>query len=581
MKLAICGPSYTSQSRNAEDEQCLNRYPEVIESGEGPGRIVLYPTPGLKTFITLSDTPVRGQARAQQRSFAVGGSIFCEIFSDGTKQDYTPIANDGVSVSMAVGQNQILIASAGSCYVFDLTANTLTPIPSMTLTNISFVGYCDGFFLALVKNSNKIFASTVLDATSWPADSVSEINVFPDNLLSMLIDHDEVWLFGITKTAVYQDLGTSPFPLGIIPGGFIEQGIGAANSPVRLDNSIFWLGGDERGNMVAWRANGYTPARVSNHAVELAWQGYSVNSDAIGYSYQDQGHSFWVIYFPTANKTWVYDVATNMWHERGYWNSINGIYTAHRSQNHVFSFNKHLVGDWQTGKIYEMSIDFYDDDGNPLRWLRRAPQISQEQLWEFHAQLQVYMETGVGPIPPLFSPLVPPSSYILQATDGGLWQLSLSDSGILQTDKILTGTPDSLFLNDITTPTTTWQLGVTNGGLITTTAVAYDSTQPSAIYIASNATGIPFNIKVTTGLYQTSPGNDPAGDPSGRDPIINLRWSDDGGHTWSNEYPAGIGKAGQYKKRVIWRRLGRTRGRIYEINGADPVPYRIVDAYLN
>lgn len=573
-EISICGPSYSSQSPNADDQMCLNRYPEIIESGQGVSRIVLYPTPGIKTFCTLSDGPVRGQCKSELRSFAVGGSIFSEILSDGTKADYSPIANDGLPVSMAVGETQILIASAGLCYVFDLNANTLNQIPVGTLNNVSKVAYCMGFYIALFNNSHTFQASAVLDATSWPPLSVSTTNVFSDNLLAVLVDHLEVWLFGLTKSVVYYNSGNFPFPFDVQAGAVIEQGIVAANSPVRLDNSVFWLGGDERGVGIAWRAQGYTPARISNHAVEFAWQGYSRIDDAIGYAYQDQGHSFWVLYFPTANKTWVYDVATGMWHERGYWNKINGIFTAHRSQNHVYAFGKHLVGDWASAKIYEMAIDIYDDDGNPLRWIRRAPHISKEQQWQFHSQLQIYLEPGVGPQPPLLGPSDSPPFYILKDSSGGLWKLTVSDSGILSTTSVSSGISGTYYLNDISDGSS-WQIGVTTGGLLTTTSVAaanYANQWP----IATSPGFLQGSIQISGGLLQTTPAYNAA-----RDPIIEIRWSDDGGATWSNVHEIGIGQAGNFRKRVMIRRLGRTRDRIYEIAGSDPVPYRIVGAYLN
>jgi hypothetical protein len=63
-----------------------------------------------------------------------------------------------------------------------------------------------------------------------------------------------------------------------------------------------------------------------------------------------------------------------------------------------------------------------------------------------------------------------------------------------------------------------------------------------------------------------------------------LRWSDDGGHTWSNEHWASMGKIGEYGKRVIWRRLGMTtklRDRVYEVSGSDPVKIAIMGAELS
>ena len=291
----------------------------------------------------------------------------------------------------------------------------------------------------------------------------------------MKVNQRQIWFLGRKGSVVYYDSGAI-FPFDVVPGGFIENGITAPASLVKLDNSLFWLDGDERGNLIARRASGYTPSRVSNHAVENAWQNFSTGADAIGYTYQDRGHSFWVLYFPTANQTWVYDVATGSWHNRGFLNS-KGTIDAHHSQCHAFAFGKHLVGDWQSGNIYDMSIaytsDSISDVQSPIKRIRRSPHISTEQQWMFHQSVQIYLESGLGPQPPLL--------------DG---------------------------------------MGVA------------------------------------------------------RDPQLMLRWSDDGGHTWSNQHMLDAGQSGQYTKRVILRRLGRSRNRVYEISTTDNISWRIIDAYL-
>lgn len=69
----------------------------------------------------------------------------------------------------------------------------------------------------------------------------------------------------------------------------------------------------------------------------------------------------------------------------------------------------------------------------------------------------------------------------------------------------------------------------------------------------------------------------------GSDPQVVLRWSDDGGHTWSNEHSRAMGALGQHGTRVIWRRLGTTlklRDRVYEVSGTDPVKVAIMGAEL-
>jgi hypothetical protein len=66
----------------------------------------------------------------------------------------------------------------------------------------------------------------------------------------------------------------------------------------------------------------------------------------------------------------------------------------------------------------------------------------------------------------------------------------------------------------------------------------------------------------------------------GDDPQVMLRWSDDGGHTWSNEHWVSAGELGDYTKRVVWRRLGRARDRIFELTVTDPVAWRFLDAFV-
>lgn len=451
----------------------MNWYVENDESGAGKSSQVLYPTPGLSEFVNLGGTQVRGGITFNGRTFFIADATLWEIFANGNKINRGTVAQDLSLVSMAAGPNQILIASAGIAYVFDLTTNVLTAVNPATLANVAAVGFLDGFFVALIKNSNKVQTSDLLDATSWPGLNTALISVFPDNVVAMAILHREVVFFGLKASTVYDDVGASPgFQLAVNQGaGVIEQGAVALNSTVNLDNTVFWLGQDSRGSDIAWRANGYTPQRISTHATEYAWSKYAMTSDAIAYGYQDQGHSFYVINFPTGNATWVYDVATQLWHQRGTWNGVS--FTRHLSQIHVYSFGKHLVGDFQSGRVYDMSINYLDDAGTAIRRVRRAPHIGIEHEWMFHYQMEVLLESGLGPTPPLL--------------DGN-------------------------------------------------------------------------------------------GNP--RDPIVSLRWSDDGGHTWSNSYDTGAGQAGQYAKRVIWRRLGRTRDRVYELSTSDPFPCRIIDAYL-
>ena len=66
----------------------------------------------------------------------------------------------------------------------------------------------------------------------------------------------------------------------------------------------------------------------------------------------------------------------------------------------------------------------------------------------------------------------------------------------------------------------------------------------------------------------------------GADPQAMLRWSNDGGSTWSSEHWTSIGLIGKYKNRAIWRRLGMARDRVFEVSVSDPINAVIISANL-
>lgn len=443
------------------------------------------------------------------------------------------------------------------------------------------VGFDDTYFLRILIGGQKWAISGLLDGVNWDPLDVSQISTVADNVISMIVDHREVWLFCETKTVVYQDTG-AVFPFEPISSGFIEQGCTAAFSPCRLDNSIFWLGQDERGGSVAWRAKGYTPDRVSTHAIEYAWAQYSIVSDVVSWTYELNGHAFWVLQFPTANATWVYDASTQMWHKRSYWNLTTGTDDAHLGICHVYAFGKHLVGARNSGKIYEMSDAYYDDAGNPIRRKRVSPPIGDGTKWIPWNELQLLMEPGLGPIPPLASaPSVGsgPGSFILQSPDTTKWTVTITDGGVLTTAAGATGTPAAILINDNTTAagTKTFQLVISNAGTVSASEVAFAISVPQSYPMVTAVTAY------ATGLTVSSAGAVSVIDPStgGRGPIAMLRWSDTNGKTWSNSHELDCGQGGEYQKRIRLARLGRSRKRVIELTCTDPVPWRLIGADLN
>lgn len=580
-RFGFCGPSYTSQSVNADCQRCLNRYPEFIESQEGRTAIALYPRPGLgggssgNGIAIPNEVSIPGLFPQNGRLFAVGAFI-TEIFRNNTTMQYGALNPSVGGVSIAANQNQLLICSNGNLYVLNLLTNAVITVNMAQFNGpIAYVEFCDSFFLAVQQNSQNFYTSNLLDGTLWQAVNAEQISFIPDFITGLKVSHRDIWIYGSKNSIVYQNSGAALAPFVPISGGFVEQGNIGFGSPVRLDNSLFWIGQDERGALIGWRANAYTPQRVSNHAIEYAWQQYSVVSDVISYACQFNGHPWWVVYFPTANATWVYDVATQMWHEWDYLDPKLGP-MAHRSQCHAFAFNAHWVGDYNSGTVYQMSQSFNTDFGTPIRRLRRAPAISNELEYMFHHELTLDIEPGLGPMPPLAG-LANPTQFILQSPNGSLYGLGVTDAGALTITPGVTGTPQTLLLNDnANNPTTSWQITVTNSGVIVPVSTTFSASNPNNLQMVSASGAKAWLLEITSApaLQTISAGT------IARGPQVYLRWSDDGGHTWSSEYARDAGQAGKFRTRIVWRRLGKARNRVYEVTDSDNAPSRFVDAYL-
>src|SRR6202012_5995729 len=185
-------------------------------------------------------------------------------------------------------------------YCFTMATNAFQEVTSQLAGVPIQCASSDTFGIVIFQNSNKFQISQFLDLSTWPGQLVNEVSVFPDNIVSISVNHRELWVLGEKQSQPYQDTGSVEV-FDVIQGALIETGSASTFSIAKLDNSVFWIGQDERGSLVAGRSQGYTPARISTHAVEV-WLSEQANvSSLVSYSYQQRGHLFWVLYVPNSD----------------------------------------------------------------------------------------------------------------------------------------------------------------------------------------------------------------------------------------------------------------------------------------
>lgn len=503
MKTPILGSSYVARSVNAADSRMVNLFPEIVpEAGKEPA--FLQRCPGLRLLATVGSGPIRGLWAFQSdatAAFVVSGNTLYKLNTSWGATAVGIVTGSG-PVSMSDNGTQLFIACGGPSYIYNNATGAFAEITDPDFPGAVTVGYLDGYFVFNEPGSQRVWVTSLLDGTSVDPLDFASAEGSPDGLVAVMVDHREAWLFGNNSVEVWYDSGAADFPLTRIQGAFNEIGCSAPYSVAKLDNGIFWLGSDARGRGIVYRANGYTGQRISTHAVEWQIQQYGSLTDAIGYTYQQDGHSFYVLVFPNANTTWVYDVSTSAWHERAGWDGT--AFTRHRGNCQMAFGDEIVIGDYENGNVYAFDLDVYADNNSVQRWLRswRALPTGQNNLKRTaHHTLQLDCESGVGL------------------------------NGLDPFDPV----------------------------------PAVDET---------------LSLNFAAQLYEVY--EEPVF-TQGVNPKVMLRWSDDGGHTWSNEHWAELGRIGEYSRRVFWRRLGMTlklRDRVYEVSGTDPVKIAIMGAEL-
>jgi hypothetical protein len=538
---AFVGQSYTSRSIAADAQRSMNLYLETDESGDGRAPRALMNTPGLSVLVSLPNSPIRGiwsgltdslpGAALPDQLNVVAGSKLYSISSAGT---YTLIGDVGTDaantpVSFQVNGAQLLISSAGKVWCYDATglsqvyyndgygtvttsgtavtwvsgspfdssqvgggisingtvyliagftdathitlassagtqtnvkffvvagASTVTTSSSLGSTvvvwqsgdqfsgvtagqqvvlngaiytvssvqnsrqftlssspgvlfsaSLSFASpvlggmtaFLDSYFIALPPDSGAVYISGIQDGRTWNPLDFARKEGFPDNINAILGDHEQLWLFGTETTEIWTDTGAANFPFQ--RSQFINTGCRAPFSVAAIAQGVAWIGGDTRGNPIAWYAEGYIPQRISTHAIEAAWAQYSTITDAIAFVYYLDGHQFWQVTFPTANATWVYDRTEKAWHERGTWNGSS--WDRHAAAFHAYAFGKHIVGGsyapFGAGNVYVMDPSLYSDAGIAIKRRRTAPYISNEENFTFFERFRLSMQTGITP----------------------------------------------------------------------------------------------------------------------------------------------------------------------------------------
>jgi hypothetical protein len=415
------GPSYTLAHPSAGAQRLVNLYPEVNEAGPRKQNVAsLRGTPGLRLRATLGDGPIRGVHRASTgQLFVVSGNRVYEVDSSwtatlrsGTLDTFTG------RVTMADDGTRVVIGAGGATsYAVPVASGSAVAAIADGDEPGGHVAWQDGYFVHTVPGTGQFQISDLNDIT-YDALEVATAEGRPDRLVMVVSVNRMLWLFGEQTTEVWWNSGHPDFPFERVQNAFIEVGTVAAGTCVRTSNSVAWVGGDERGKGTVWLAQGFSPVRISTHAVEHALSSYSRLDEASAFSYQQEGHEFYQLTVPASDDdsggTFVYDLSTGQWHERSYLSSSGE--EPHRAWVGAAAFGEVVVGDRADGRVYTYDLGFYLDDAQPIRRMRQTPHISQGERRIRYGSFELQAEPGVGLSSGQGSA---PYAYLSWSDDGG------------------------------------------------------------------------------------------------------------------------------------------------------------------
>ena len=395
------GPAYTHNSLQVSAQTCKNLYIETTEN-MGKSSKILVGSPGYKSFGYVPDTyggGIRGLfPTTQNKLYAVRGYSLVESNSSGSGVLKGTLLTNNGPVSIAENVNQIMVTDGAYGYILDKTTELFTQITDPGFPTPGFVMYQDGYFITNDNGSNQFYLSQLNDGLLWTPITFVSAEGSPDIITKIISTNGQLWVFGQKSYEVWYNSGDPLFPYQRIPGTYNSIGLLAIESVAVISNTVFFLGGNKDGFGTVYMSNGYQVGQISTYPIETEIAGLTNPEDAIGFTYQENGHYFYVLSFQAGNKTFVYDLNEKAWHTRTSYNSLTNTEGRWNALYQAFAFNKNIIGDYTTGDLWELNSSIYTENGTEILRERTAPVLFSEEDYNtiWYTSLEIDMQTGVG-----------------------------------------------------------------------------------------------------------------------------------------------------------------------------------------
>ncbi len=381
--IPLTSGAYKTRNAIGNSQICENLFPEANPENASPDAPVThYPREGLRALASAPQQAVgRGLfTMSNGAAYCVIGPNVYYITSSFTltllgqiTTLFTPAYIDDN------GTDALIVDGSATAFTITLDGNAFSAVSDTTGTYVGAtrVSFSDTY-LAMNAVKTNGWMVTVPNTVTFNALQQANADSTPDPIATLCFNLRQMWLLKQTHSEIWYLAGSTPFPYQEWPNIAIPYGCAAQYSLVRADVSLFWLSRNDQGRAIAVKTKGDSVTAISTRALEFEWNSYATINDCVGGTFQQGGHTFVIFHFPTADKTWAYDLATEQWHAR-VWIDKDG--KPHRERVSFYTsvgapggYPETILGqDWQTGQIYALDPNVYTDNGNPIVCRRSFP----------------------------------------------------------------------------------------------------------------------------------------------------------------------------------------------------------------
>lgn len=385
----ITGASYKARSLPLSAQKTQNLYPELVDNQSAKSRFVLQSFPGMKLFGSATGTD-RGAFEHLGTVYRVLSTTLYSVNSSGAHTSLGTIDGTARCIFDGIGSNVVIANGSGKVFQYD--GSTVTEITDVDLETPLCVAHINNQII-FDGDGGRFASSDVGDATSISGLNYATAESNADDLIRPYVFNQILYLFGDKTTEPWYNSGVGNPPFDRIEGGIIPIGLLARYSVANNDRLMYFLGDDNE----VYAVQGSNAQKVSTIAISRTIAEFSQVADAIGWCFSLEGQNFYKITFPSAGKSFCYAESSGHWFELS--SGLDG--GRARANSHVFAFRRNLVGDSESGNLYEWDIDTFTEAGETILRVRDTGPLHGELVGAPGKRIEMdrfelIMETGVG-----------------------------------------------------------------------------------------------------------------------------------------------------------------------------------------